>query len=157
MEAVNSERVGLISDTHGLLRPEAVSALGKVDRIIHAGDIGDEDILAQLRAIAPVHVVRGNVDYEPYTRSIPETEVVEVAGASIYVIHDIDRLQLDPAAAGFGAVIHGHSHRPVIEEQGGVLFINPGSAGPRRFTLPISLAHMTVTNGHIDAELVRLG
>jgi len=152
-----TEHVGVISDTHGLLRPEALSALGRVDRIIHAGDIGDEDILAQLRAVAPVHVVRGNVDYEPYTRSIPMTEVVEVAGASIYVIHNIDDLDLDPAAAGFGAVIYGHSHRPVIEEQGGVLFINPGSAGPRRFTLPISLARMTVTDGRIDAGLVRLG
>lgn len=152
-----TEHVGIISDTHGLLRPEALSALGRVDRIIHAGDIGDEDILAQLRAIAPVHVVRGNVDYEPYTRSIPVTEVLEVAGASIYVIHNIDDLDLDPAGAGFAAVIYGHSHRPVIEEQGGVLFINPGSAGPRRFTLPISLARITVTDGRIDAELVRLG
>ena len=157
MSGATSERVGLISDTHGLLRPEALSALGGCDRIIHAGDVGEEDILAQLRAIAPVHIVRGNVDTEPWTRAWPRTEVVEVAGASVYVIHDLDRLDLDPAASGFAAVIYGHSHQPVIEEQGGVLYINPGSAGPRRFTLPISLARMTVEDGRVTAELVRLG
>jgi len=157
MSDTTTERVGLISDTHGLLRPEALSALSGCDRIIHAGDVGEEDILAQLGAIAPVHVVRGNVDVEPWTRAFPQTEVVEMAGASVYVIHDLDRLDLDPAASGFDAVIYGHSHRPVIEEQGGVLYINPGSAGPRRFTLPISLAWMTVEDGRISAELVRLG
>jgi putative phosphoesterase len=157
MSGATTERVGLISDTHGLLRPEALSALGGCDRIIHAGDVGEEEILAQLRAIAPVHVVRDNVDVDPWTRALPQTEVVGVAGASVYVIHDLDRLDLDPAASGFDAVIYGHSHRPVIEEQGSVLFINPGSAGPRRFTLPISLAWMTVEDGRISAELVRLG
>jgi len=148
--------VGVISDTHGLLRPEAVAALAGVERIVHAGDIGSPEVLAALGRIAPVAAVRGNNDREAWAAGIPETEVVEVGDVSLYVLHDLHELDLDPRAAGFAAVIAGHSHQPRMEERAGVLYLNPGSAGPRRFKLPISLARLTVTGARVQARLVTL-
>ena len=148
--------VGVISDTHGLLRPEAVAALAGVERIVHAGDIGSPDVLAALGRIAPVAAVRGNNDREAWAAGIPETEVVEVGDVSLYVLHDLHELDLDPRAAGFAAVIAGHSHQPRVEERAGVLYLNPGSAGPRRFKLPISVARLTVTGPRVQATLVTL-
>ena len=148
--------VGVISDTHGLLRPEAVAALAGCDLIVHAGDVGSPAVLAGLRRVAPVVAVRGNVDIESWARDLPESEVARVGDASVYVLHDLARLDLDPAAAGFAAVVSGHSHVPAIEEQGGVLYLNPGSAGPRRFSLPVSLARLRAGGGTVTAELVTL-
>jgi putative phosphoesterase len=148
--------IGVISDTHGLLRPEAVAALAGVERIVHAGDIGSPEVIAALRRIAPVSAVRGNNDREAWAADIPETEVVEVGAVSLYVLHDLHELDLDPRAAGFAAVIAGHSHQPRREERDGVLYLNPGSAGPRRFKLPISLARLTVAGRRVQAKLVAL-
>ena len=148
--------IGVISDTHGLLRPEAVSALAGVERIVHAGDIGSPEVIAALQRIAPVSAVRGNNDREAWAADIPETEVVEVGAVSLYVLHDLHELDLDPRAAGFAAVIAGHSHQPRREERDGVLYLNPGSAGPRRFKLPISLARLTVAGRRVQAKLVTL-
>lgn len=147
--------VGVISDTHGLLRPEAVSALEGSDLIIHAGDVGTVEVLEALERVAPVRAVRGNVD-RGELRSLPLTDVVEVAGASLYVIHIREDLDLDPAAAGFDAVIYGHSHRPSVERRGGILWLNPGSAGHRRFDLPVSVARVTLDEGRLAVELVEL-
>jgi putative phosphoesterase len=148
--------VGVISDTHGLLRPEAVEALHGSDAIIHAGDIGDPSILPELERIAPVTAVRGNIDTSAWGRKLPETNVLEIAGVSLYVLHNVQELDIDPAAAQFTAVIFGHSHKPLIEWRKGVLFFNPGSAGPRRFTLPISIGRLTVTDGKLKPELIQL-
>ena len=149
-------RVGVISDTHGLLRPEAVTALAGVERILHAGDIGNPEVLTELGRVAPVTAVRGNNDRGGWAADIPETEVVEIGGVSLYVLHDLHRLDLDPRAAGFAAVITGHSHQPRMEERDRVLYLNPGSAGPRRFKLPISLARLRVSGSRVRAELVTL-
>ena len=149
-------RVGLISDTHGLLRPEAVEYLRGSDYIVHAGDIGHPDVLTQLAAIAPVTAVRGNNDYAPWASSLRITEVLEVDAALIYVIHDIAELDIDPAAGGFHAVVAGHSHRPACEVRDGVLFLNPGSAGPRRFRLPISVGQVLVEGGRLTPALHEL-
>ena len=140
--ASNPKLIGLVSDTHGLLRPEALRALESVDLIIHAGDVGDPSILEALRAIAPAFAVRGNVDTEPWARELPETEVVDADRATIYILHDIHALDLDPAAAGFQIVVSGHSHKPAREDRGDILFVNPGSAGPRRFDLPVTGARL---------------
>lgn len=148
--------VGVISDTHGLLRPQALTALEGADLIVHAGDVGPPDILARLRMIAPTIAVRGNVDTSPWGRTLAEVEVVDAAGHSLYVMHDIGALDLDPKAAGFAAVIYGHSHRPDARMRDGVLYLNPGSAGPRRFTLPISLARLTVDARGLTHEFVTL-
>ena len=134
--------IGLISDTHGLLRQEALAAFAGCDLIIHAGDIGKPGIVEQLRAVAPVVAVRGNIDKGAWASRFPETAVVEVRSVLIYVLHDIARLDLDPAAAGFGIVVSGHSHNPGHTERSGVAFINPGSAGPRRFQLPVTVARL---------------
>ncbi|HEX4004122.1 MAG TPA: metallophosphoesterase family protein [Candidatus Acidoferrales bacterium] len=134
--------VGLISDTHGLLREEAVAALRGSELIIHAGDVGKAAILDALRELAPVIVVRGNIDSDRWGKTLPPTAVAEVDGKTIYVLHNIQELDLDPAAAGFHAVVSGHSHKPARFEKSGVLYVNPGSAGPRRFDLLISLAHL---------------
>lgn len=147
--------VGLISDTHGLLRPEALRALEGCGLIIHAGDVGGADILDRLREIAPVHAVRGNVDGGPL-RDLPRTEAVEVAGAALYVIHIVEELDVDPRAGGFDAVIHGHTHRSRVEEEGGVLWLNPGSAGPRRSGSPVTVARLRIEEGRIEVELVEL-
>ena len=148
--------LGVISDTHGLVRPEALAALAGVERIVHAGDIGDREVLDALGRVAPVTAVRGNNDRGRWAADIPETEVVEVGGVSLYLLHDLHELDLEPRAAGFAAVISGHSHQPRIEERDGVLYLNPGSAGPRRFKLPISLARLTVADSRVRAELVTL-
>jgi putative phosphoesterase len=149
-------KIGVISDTHGLLRPEAVAALRGVDHIVHAGDIGSPDILDALRAIAPVTAVRGNNDREAWAREIAETEAVELGGAWLYVLHDLHELDLDPRAAGFAAVIAGHSHQPRQDERDGVLYFNPGSAGPRRFRLPVSLGYLTIEVGRVSGEITRI-
>ena len=148
--------IGLISDTHGLLRPEALDALRGSYRIIHAGDIGSPDILDALRAIAPVTAIRGNVDTAVWAATMPETEIVECEGAILYVIHDLNQIDLDPAAAGFRAVISGHSHSPSVEVRRGVHYINPGSAGPRRFRLPVTVARLRVSGDGLEAEIVHL-
>ena len=147
---------GVISDTHGLLRREAVQALRGSDRILHAGDVGGPEILEALAQSAPVIAVRGNVDTGSWARSLPETEVVEAGGVSIYVLHDLGRLDLKPEAAGFRAVVYGHSHQPKIAERNGVLYFNPGSAGPRRFHLPVSVGRLRITAGKVRAELMEL-
>ncbi len=139
--------LGILSDTHGLLRPEAVHALRGVDHILHAGDVGDATILDTLRAIAPVTAIRGNIDQHGPCAQLPATEVSEFAGHTLYMLHDRNSLDLDPAAAGFSAVLSGHSHKPLIEWRGDVLYFNPGSAGPRRFSLPISLGLLTIYSG----------
>lgn len=148
--------IGVISDTHGLLRPEAASALAAVELIIHAGDIGNPEVLAGLERIAPVHAVRGNTDRGGWAADLPHTRVVEVGGVLIYVLHELFTLDLDPAAAGFAAVIFGHSHSPHMERKNGVLYLNPGSAGPRRFTLPVSLALLKVNNTVLSGKFVKL-
>lgn len=149
-------RIGLISDTHGLVRPEALRALAGADLIVHAGDVGGPEVLAALRAVAPVVAVRGNNDRGPWAATLAGTEVVERNGRSLYVLHDLKELDLDPRAAGFDAVIAGHSHQPRIERRDGVLYVNPGSAGPRRFRLPIAVAWLAVESAGVDAEIVPL-
>lgn len=149
-------RIGLISDTHGLLRPEALQALHGSDYIVHAGDIGDPVILEQLAAIAPVTAVRGNNDKGAAYARISDTEVLDAGGTLLYVIHDLNELDLDPAAAGFRVVVSGHSHRPSSRWRGEVLYINPGSAGPRRFSLPVAVGRLLLDEGRIEAELVDL-
>jgi putative phosphoesterase len=149
-------RIGLISDTHRLLRPEAVDVLRGSDFIIHAGDIGDPQVLRELSRLAPVTAVRGNVDRGSWASSIPETEVLKAGAAFIFVIHNVDDLGVDPAAAGFQAVVSGHSHRPGRREEDGVLFVNPGSAGPRRFNLPVTVVRLLVTGTRITADLIEL-
>lgn len=148
--------VGVISDTHGLLREEVVASLKGCDLIIHAGDVGKEAILTELRSLAPVMAVRGNIDTEPWARALPDFEVVEIGGVSVYVLHDLKQLDLKPERAGFSAVVSGHSHIPSIETEAGVLYLNPGSAGPRRFKLPITVARMKVADHRISAEVVDL-
>jgi putative phosphoesterase len=148
--------VGVISDTHGLLRPEVLAALRGSDHIIHAGDAGDPRILDKLVEIAPVTPVRGNVDHGEWARKIPATNVLELSGISIYVLHNLEELDLKPEAANFGAVVYGHSHVPKQELKNGVLYFNPGSAGPRRFGLPVSLGRLIIEDGKIDAKILVL-
>ena len=149
-------RVGLISDTHGLLRPEALAALRGCDHIVHGGDIGNAAILEQLEAIAPVTAVRGNNDCGDWAAAIRDTETIELEGVRIHVIHDLHELATDPAAEGIHVVVSGHSHRPKIEQKGGVLYVNPGSAGPRRFRLPVSVAELVIDTGKARARIVEL-
>jgi putative phosphoesterase len=149
-------RVGLISDTHGLLRPEAVDVLRGSDCIVHAGDIGHADIIPQLAELAPVTAVRGNNDTGAWAAGLRETDVVSVGEVLIYVVHDLAQMDLDPVAAGFHVVVSGHSHRPAIERRTGVLYVNPGSAGPRRFTLPVSVGELAVSGITITPRLFTL-
>jgi uncharacterized protein len=149
-------RIGVISDTHGLLRPEAVAALRGSDYIIHAGDIGDPALLAKLSEIAPVTAVRGNCDHGDWAEKIPESNIVEVGGFTIYVLHILEKLDLKPAAAGFAAVVCGHSHIPKQEVRNGVVYFNPGSAGPRRFSLPITVGRFVVAAGQLRGEIIDL-
>jgi putative phosphoesterase len=148
--------IGLISDTHGLLRPEAVAALAGSDFIIHAGDIGSPEVLEGLARIAPVTAVRGNVDRGGWADALQQTEVLDAAGTYLYVVHDLSELDLDPAAAGFPVVVSGHSHQPAVREKNGVFYINPGSAGPRRFSLPIAMGRLTISGARIAPELIEL-
>jgi putative phosphoesterase len=148
--------VGVISDTHGLLRPEAIEALHGSELIVHAGDVGDERVLDHLRAIAPTIAVRGNVDTAQWATALATTEVVDASGLQLYVLHDLAMLDLDPRAAGFAAVISGHTHRAHAEVKNGVLYLNPGSAGPRRFALPVSLARLRADGARLSHEIVEL-
>jgi putative phosphoesterase len=148
--------IGVISDTHGLLRPEALPALRGSDYIIHAGDIGDPQILDELAAIAPVTAVRGNVDHGEWAQKIPNTNILVVGEVAIYVLHILEELDLKPEAAKFAAVVYGHSHVPKQEEKSGVLYFNPGSAGPRRFHLPVSVGRLTIERSRISAKIVLL-
>ena len=148
--------LGLISDTHGLLRDDAVTALRGSELIIHAGDVGKPEIIDALKAIAPLVVVKGNIDKGPWASSLPSTAVVEFHSASIYVLHSLEDLDLDPAGSGFHIVVSGHSHQPFSEERGGVLYVNPGSAGPRRFRLPITVARLDLGKSPWKVEFVKL-
>lgn len=148
--------VGVISDTHGLVRPAAIETLRGAELIVHCGDVGDASVLDALRALAPVRAVRGNNDRGRWAAALPCSDVVEAGGQALYVLHDVADLDLEPAAAGFAAVLSGHSHRPRIERRRGVLYLNPGSAGPRRFTLPIALALLDVSPQGCDARIVEL-
>ena len=148
--------VGVISDTHGLLRPEAVQALGGVDRILHGGDVGAPEILKELETIAPVTAVRGNVDGGSWARKLPLSEVIEVEGVSIYILHILENLDLKPEVAGFKVVVYGHSHVAKIEEKNGVLYFNPGSAGPRRFKLPVTVGKLVVEKDALRSEIIEL-
>jgi putative phosphoesterase len=148
--------IGVISDTHGLLRPEALKALSGSNFIIHAGDIGSPEILKELERIAPVTAVRGNVDRETWSKKIPLSNVLEADGVSIFVLHILQELDLKPEAAGFEAVIYGHSHVPKQETINGVLYFNPGSAGPRRFRLPVTVGRITVTRRKLSSEIIEL-
>ncbi len=149
-------RIGIISDTHGLLRPEALKALQGAEHILHAGDVGDPAILDALRAIAPVTAIRGNIDVDGPCTHLPPTELVELDGRSIYMLHDVKRLDLNPEAAGIAAVVFGHSHKPLVEWRRSVLFLNPGSAGPLRFQLPVTLAWLMIEAKEMDARIVHL-
>jgi uncharacterized protein len=148
--------IGVISDTHGLLRPAALEALRGVEHILHAGDVGDASILDSLRNVAPVTAIRGNIDVGGPCSHLPATEVVTLRGHTFYMLHDRQALDLDPAAAGFSAVISGHSHKPLIEWRHGVLYMNPGSAGPRRFSLPVSIGLLTIGADGLQPQLVTL-
>jgi putative phosphoesterase len=152
-----SGEIGVISDTHGLLRPEAGAALRGVAAIIHAGDIGAAAVLDGLAAIAPVTAVRGNNDRGVWAETLPCTDVLEVDGVRVYVLHDVKGLDLDPRAAGMAAVVSGHSHQPHTEVRDGVLFFNPGSAGPRRFRLPLTVGRLRVRGGRVQGRIVDLG
>ena len=152
----DASKIGLISDTHGLLREEALGALQGSDLILHAGDVGDPGILESLRRLAPVVAVRGNVDTEPWADSLPATEMVSASGVIVYLLHDVHSLDVVPQAAGFAIVLSGHSHKPKQERRNGVLYINPGSAGPRRFQLPISLARLDLGARPWSVEFVSL-
>lgn len=149
-------RIGLISDTHGLLRPEAVAALQGCAQIIHAGDIGKPQVLDGLRAIAPLEAIRGNIDMADWAQVLPERLDLRIGGLTLHVLHDLKQLDIDPLAAGVDVVIAGHSHKPKVERRDGVLYVNPGSAGPRRFSLPISLALLELNDGQAQVELISL-
>ncbi len=148
--------IGVISDTHGVLRSEAIEALRGSEHIIHAGDVGSPEILAELSALAPLTAIRGNIDKGAWARKLPETEVLELGGLSIYVLHDLAQLDLKPKAAGFSVVISGHSHVPKHETRDGVFYFNPGSAGPQRFRLPISVGRLIVNDGGVRGEILHL-
>ena len=148
--------IGLISDTHGLLRPEARAALRGSDLIIHAGDIGAPDVIAELRAMAPTFSVRGNNDTQAWAASVPERQIVDAAGRQILVLHQIGHLFREPAPAGCAAVVFGHTHKPLVETRNDVLYINPGSAGPRRFKLPVTVGHLRIARDGLRAEIVAL-
>ena len=156
MKRTFDHKIGIISDTHGLIRQSVVKSFNDVDLIVHAGDVGKPEVLETLQAIARVYPVRGNVDGGKWTDSLPFTEVVQVGQTHLYVLHDLNTLDLDPVAAGFNAVISGHSHIPKIGEQNGVLFLNPGSAGPKQLKHPVSIAFLYVSGVSIDAEIVEL-
>jgi putative phosphoesterase len=148
-------RVGVLSDTHGLLRPEVIATLKGVDHILHAGDVGDPGILDELRKTAPVTAIRGNIDTSGPCAQLPATEMVELSGLFFYLVHSVADLDIDPLAAGVSAVISGHSHKPAVEIRKGVLYLNPGSVGPRRFRLPIAMSFLHISNGKIEVENVQ--
>jgi putative phosphoesterase len=149
-------KIGLISDTHGLVRPEALQALAGVERIIHAGDVGGPEVIEALRGIAPVDVVRGNNDKDAWGAKLAPWLALEFDGVAVHVLHDLKEMDVDPTAAGFRVVVAGHSHKPVVTERDGVLFVNPGSAGPRRFNLPVTIGYLTVEGGTASAQIKSL-
>ena len=149
-------RIGIISDTHGLLRPEAIKHLAGTDHIIHAGDIGAPEVIEGLRRIAPTTAIRGNMDVGEWATDLPDTELVELGGRAFYVLHNLSEIKLDPAASGFDVVVSGHSHRPKIETKKGVLYVNPGSAGPRRFKLPVAVATVTLSDRAILPRILEI-
>ena len=149
-------RIGLVSDTHGLLRPEALAFLHGCDHIVHGGDIGNAAILEALARLAPLTAVRGNNDKGDWAGALPDTAVLKAGGIRLYALHNLAQLAIDPASAGIRVVVSGHSHQPKIEERGGVLFVNPGSAGPRRFKLPVTVAELVVDDGAVSARIVEL-
>lgn len=149
-------RIGVISDTHGLLRPEALDALQGSELILHAGDIGKPEILDALSHIAPVRAIRGNNDDQEWASHLPECEIITVDDVQVYMLHDVKQMKIDPVRAGHDVVISGHSHKPMVEERDGVLFLNPGSAGPRRFKLPVSIATLKVDGEQVSAEIIEL-
>jgi hypothetical protein len=149
-------RVGVISDTHGLLRPQALKALQGAEHILHAGDVGDPAILDALHSIAPVTAIRGNIDEGGVCGYLSPTELIELGGHNIYMLHDVKKLDLNPEAAGISAVLFGHSHKPLIEWRRGVLFLNPGSAGPRRFDLPVTVAWLHIESASLSAQIIHL-
>jgi uncharacterized protein len=148
--------IGVISDTHGLLRPEALAALRGSDYIIHAGDIGDHTILKALAEIAPVTAIRGNIDRDAWAQKIPATNVLEVSGVSFYILHNLTELDLKPEAAGFQVLVSGHTHKAKSETRNGVLYFNPGSAGPRRFRLPVTVGKLQIKDGKVSAEIIEI-
>jgi len=148
--------IGVISDTHGLLRPEALVALAEAEHILHAGDVGNIEILDELRRIAPVTAIRGNVDVYGACAELAATEMVELGGRLFYMVHSVHDLDIDPKAAGVDVVLSGHSHKPLIERKGAVMYLNPGSAGPRRFSLPVTVALVTVADDGVEARIVEL-
>jgi len=149
-------RVGLISDTHGLLRPEALAFLRGCDHIVHGGDIGRQSVLQELSAIAPVTAVRGNNDHGPWAEALPETTLVKFEDVAVYVIHDLAELDIEPQMAGVDVVVSGHSHQPLIQDRNGVVYVNPGSAGPRRFKLPIAVAELNIARKSVTSRIVEL-
>ena len=150
-------RVGLISDTHGLLRPEASAFLRGCNRIIHAGDIGAHNVLRELSAIAPITAVRGNNDRGSWAEVLPQTQLIRFGEVVVYVVHDLARLDVEPQAAGVSVVVSGHSHQPLVQERNGVLYVNPGSAGPRRFKLPIAVGELNIVGTSVTSRIVELG
>ena len=148
--------IGVISDTHGLVRPQAIEALAGADLVLHAGDIGNQEVLDTLNQIAPVIAVRGNNDKGEWAQSLPDWEVVEIGSVSIYMLHDLKQIDISPTADLFQVVVSGHSHKPVVEERRGVIYLNPGSAGPRRFTLPVSVAHLHIVDDKVHAHIIEL-
>jgi putative phosphoesterase len=152
----SAKLIGLISDTHGLIRPQALAALEGVDLIIHAGDIGKPDVLQSLKAVAPLVAIRGNIDKDAWADSLPETKVLKIGAVRLYVIHNATELDFSPAARGFQVVISGHSHKPLIVRRDGVLFVNPGSAGPRRFKLPVAVAKLRLDGRDLRAKIIYL-
>jgi len=148
--------IGVISDTHGLLRPEAIELLAGVELILHAGDVGDPQVLEDLRSVAPAVAVRGNVDKGAWADALPLYELIEVGSVSVYMLHDVKEIDLVPAAVGFRVVVSGHTHQPSVKTSKGVLYLNPGSAGRRRFKLPVSIAYLTVSGDNVDARIVEL-
>jgi hypothetical protein len=151
-----SHMVGVISDTHGLIRPEAIAALRGSDLIIHAGDVGRPGVIDALRAIAPTYAVRGNIDEGDWAAGLPQTQRLEIGGLGFLVLHDLSELDLDPAAAGVAAIVSGHSHKPSLTTRDGILFLNPGSAGPRRFKLPVAVARVAVSGRQLHPQIVQL-
>ena len=148
--------IGVISDTHGLVRPQAIEALAGADLVLHAGDIGNQEVLDTLNQIAPVIAVRGNNDKGEWAQSLPDWEVVEIGSVSIYMLHDLKQIDISPTADLFQVVVSGHSHKPVVEERRGVIYLNPGSAGPRRFTLPVCVANLHIVDDKVHADIIEL-
>ena len=156
MNPTNSTNIGILSDTHGLLRPEVLAALADCDHILHAGDVGDGQVLERLERIAPVTAVRGNMDYGSWSHSLPVDEMVEIGNIFFYMLHDLNHLDLDPAAAGIQVVVSGHTHQPQLVEKDGVAYLNPGSAGHRRFNYPVSVARVQIQDGTVTPRIIEI-